>query len=160
MFHKRLRIVVLVLFAYTLAACAATYEKQSTLENATKRFSDVVSSSSSILQLEVTDKPRIRRAESLQLFLINPHDETNFTSSGDKRAFAQYLCAGTSSLRKEKAFLDFAQSYATGAQGIVKPGGDTFADQWQKYKELQKPLSGLEYDDASRNRAKSSTTTA
>lgn len=79
----------------------------------------------------------------MERFLVNPQDEANFTLGGDRRAFARYACAGTGALHRETAFLDFAQSYATGAQGIVKPGGNSFAEQWAKYKQLQKPLSQL-----------------
>src|SRR5579862_761467 len=127
--HRR-NVFDVLLLSILFAGCAPfgklTFEKQSSLEAVTKNFSDVVGSSSSILQIEIRDKPRVRRGEALELFLNDPTNELNFSLGGEKRAFARYVCAGTGALHKEKAFLDFAKTYASGAQGIVKPGGDSF----------------------------------
>jgi hypothetical protein len=111
--------------------------KPSALENITTSFANVVTSSANILQTEISSKPAVRRAEAMELFLANPNDENNFTFGGDQRAFAQYACAGSGALHREKNFLDFAKAYATAAQGITKPGGDSFAEQWKKFQELR-----------------------
>jgi hypothetical protein len=145
--HRANALAFFLLSALLLVGCAQyktlTFAKESSLEAATKSFSDIVASSSGSLQLEIRDKPRVRRGEALELFLNDPTNEQNFTLGGDKRAFARYVCAGTGALQKEKAFLDFAKTYASGAQGIVKPGGDSFAEQWKKFRELEQPVGDM-----------------
>jgi hypothetical protein len=125
--------------ALLLGGCATT-ATQTTLSNVTDKFSQVVSSSSSLLKTEIDNKPKVRRGEALEHFLNRPGDANNFTGEDMHDAFAVYVCAGANSLQKEKAFLDFAAAYAGGAQGIVKPGGNSFAEQWKKYQDLRKPV--------------------
>jgi len=123
-----------------LCGCATT-ASQTTLTNVTDKFAQVVSSSSGLLKTEIDNKPKVRRGEALEMFLRDPHNKTNFTVDQDPAAaFAIYVCAGSGALHKEKSFLDFANTYATGAQGIVKPGGNSFAEQWKKYLDLRKPV--------------------
>jgi hypothetical protein len=126
--------------ALLLGGCATT-ASQTTLSNVTDKFSQVVSSSSSLLKTEIDNKPKVRRGEALELFLRDPHNKINFTADQDTAAaFAVYVCAGSNALHKEKSFLNFANAYATAAQGIVKPGGNSFAEQWKKYLDLRKPV--------------------
>jgi len=132
---------LLVIGVATSMSCGGSVSEQTKLESVTKAFADVVDSSAEALKMEVASKPRVRRAEALQRFLVDPTDPANFTLDGEQRAFANYLCAGATTFRNEVQFLAFAKSYASGAEGIVKPGGDSFAEQWKKYKELQKPIS-------------------
>ncbi len=154
---KQLFFIVATILATCLTGCLFTTAKQQTLESVTKGFTDAVTASTDTLEIEIKNKPAVRRDEALERFLRNPNDETNFTpATGEPRAFARYVCAGTGALYKEKAALGFARTYAATCQGIVKPGGDTFAEQWKKYMELQKPAASLVSPEPETGKAKTS----
>ncbi len=124
----------------TISACAGmTTASTATVDAATKKFAKIVTSSSDALKIEEKAKPGVRRDETIMFYLAHGDDDKNITASGVPRSFGNYVCAGTGALRKARAFLTYAQSYATSATGITQPGGDSFAGQWSKFVELRQP---------------------
>lgn len=131
------RFLPCALAAAGLLGGCATLAPQGQLNKVTKQFSEVVASGTTAINTEIAAKPAVRRDEALMYYFAHPDDPGNLTRAGVPRSFANYVCAGQGSLSKQTAELEYLKAYGDSLAAVTKPGADTFAGQWKKYKELR-----------------------
>ena len=126
---------IAILATGSMSGCD-TIAPQARLDDVSKRFGTVVSDSTSVVTAEINAKIAVRRDEIVMYYLLHPRDATNLTSDGKPRSFANFVCAGRGSLGGQTAGLEYLKAYSDSASDIIKPGGDTLAEQWKKAKSL------------------------
>ncbi|WP_395378108.1 hypothetical protein [Marinicella sp. W31] len=123
-----------------LSGCPGTKKLTTPIDN----FNQIVESGTELVQTELKFKPSVRRDEAIVFYLINGNDPTNISSENVNRSFANYVCAGSSSLSSQLHALNFAAEYARTAKNIARPASDDFVDQWARYLELKQEVPLLE----------------
>lgn len=145
--------MALISVAIILTGCLAT-QKTATLTSTVDAFDKAVQSARESLEGERKTKPRTRRYEAIEYYILSRNIKgdaavtPDLTPSDPVGSFSRYACAGDGSLIREGNALSYASAYSAGLKDILEPGKATLMGQFSRFAALNKPIA------APRNAAK------
>lgn len=144
-----LKIGIALTLTLTLSGCPSM-QKKATLDSAVESFNKAIESANTTLDTERKSKPRTRRAEAIEYYLLTRGFASkttdvavipDFTPNDEITSFAKFACAGSGSLVREKNAMSYAAAYSAGLKDIMSPGQSTLTGQFSRFSALNKPLT-------------------
>ncbi|MCC6482111.1 MAG: hypothetical protein IT554_06855, partial [Sphingomonadaceae bacterium] len=138
--------MALISVAIILTGCLAT-QKTATLTSTVDAFDKAVQSARESLEGERKTKPRTRRYEAIEYYILSRNIKgdaavtPDLTPSDPVGSFSRYACAGDGSLIREGNALSYASAYSAGLKDILEPGKATLMGQFSRFAALNKPLA-------------------